>query len=125
LHERLFDDGAVHFLARHASDDVGLLTVEFSSPAPRLCPQGQPNIGPTVIHPNVRNNGIGSALVLVALAGANSAGHETVSVGFDSANPLSRPFWLGRGFQPTGYRLRRAIDVHHQRDPRLPHRTND
>ena len=40
LHERLFDDGAVHFLARRDGDDVGLLTVEFSSPAPRLCPSG-------------------------------------------------------------------------------------
>jgi GNAT superfamily N-acetyltransferase len=125
MHERLFDDGAAHFLARRDGDDVGLLTVEFSSPAPRLCPQGQPYIGPTATHPKVRNNGIGSTLVLVVLDWANSAGHETVSVDFDSANPLSRPFWLGLGFQPTGYRLRRAIDVHHQRARRSPHRTNE
>ena len=57
MHERLFDDGAVHFLARRDGDDVGLLTVEFSSPAPRLCPQGQPYIGPTATHPDVRNYG--------------------------------------------------------------------
>ena len=119
MHERLFEDGAVHFLARRDGDDVGLLTVEFSSPAPRLCPQGQPYIGPTATHPKVRNNGIGSTLVLVVLDWANSAGHKTVSVNFDSANPLSRPFWLGLGFQPTGYRLRPAIDVHHQRAPQV------
>ena len=125
LHERLFDDGAVHFLARREGDDIGLLTVEFSSPAPRLCPQGQPYIGPTATHPDVRNQGVGRALVLVVLDWANSAGHATVSVDFDSANPLSRPFWLGLGFQPTGYRLRRAIDVRHQRRPPPRRRTTD
>ena len=117
MHERLFDDGAVHFLARHEGDDVGLLTVEFSSPAPRLCPHGQPYIGPTATRPSVRHKGIGSTLVVVVLDWAKSAGHETVSVDFDSANPLSRPFWLGLGFHPTGYRLRRSIDVRHQRRP--------
>ena len=125
MHERLFDDGAVHFLARRDGDDVGLLTVEFSSPAPRLCPQGQPYIGPTATHPEARNSGIGSTLVRAVLDWASSAGHETVSVDFDSANPLSRPFWLGLGFQPTGYRLRRAIDVHHQRAPVSPCHTSD
>ncbi len=118
MHERLFDDGAVHFLARRDGDDVGLLTVEFSSPAPRLCPHGQPYIGPTATHPRARNAGVGTALVRFVLDWANTAGHATVSVDFDSANPLSRPFWLGLGFQPTGYRLRRAIAVHHQRRSR-------
>ncbi|HWM21462.1 MAG TPA: GNAT family N-acetyltransferase [Ilumatobacteraceae bacterium] len=118
LHQRLFDEGAIHFLARCEGDDVGLLTVEFSSPAPRLCPQGQPYIGPTATHPSARNKGVGTALVLRALDWADSARHETVSVDFDSANPLSRPFWLGLGFQSTGYRLRRSIDVRHQRRPR-------
>lgn len=124
LHKRLFDGGALHFLARHDGEDAGLLTVEFTSPAPRLCTQGQPYIGPTATHANVRDKGIGSALVRSVLDWAMSAGHEAISVDFDSANPLSRPFWLGLGFQPTGYRLRRAIDVRHQRRPR-PHATND
>ena len=124
LHEQLFDDGAVHFLARRDGHDVGLLTVEFNSPAPRICPQGQPYIGPTATHPGVRNSGIGSALARVVLDWAKSAGHETVSVDFDSANPLSRPFWLGLGFLPTGYRLRRAIDVRHHRR-RRPRETSD
>ena len=125
MHERLFDDGALHFLARSEGDDVGLVTVEFSSPAPRLCRPGQPYIGPTATDPNPRNLGIGTALVLVVLDWAKTAGHETVSVDFDSANPLSRPFWLGLGFQRTGYRLRRAIDVRHQRRPRPPRGTTD
>jgi len=124
LHERLFDDGALHFLASHDGDDVGLLTVEFTSPAPRLCPHGQPYIGPTATHPSVRNKGIGKALVRVVVDWAASDRHETISVDFESANPRSRPFWLGLGFQPTGHRLHRAIEVRHQRRPR-PHRAND
>jgi GNAT superfamily N-acetyltransferase len=110
LHERLLGDGAVHFLARRDSSDVGLVTVEFTSTAPRLCPNAQPYIGPTVTHPSVRGQGIGHALVHRVLEWAHVNGHETVSVDFDSSNPLSRPFWLGLGFEPTGYRVRRMID---------------
>ena len=113
LHERLLDDGAIHFLARRDSRDVGLLTVEFTSPAPRLCPNAQPYIGPTATDPSVRGQGIGRALVQAALISAHTAGHQTVSVDFDSPNPLSRPFWLGAGFEPTGYRVRRMIDASH------------
>jgi GNAT superfamily N-acetyltransferase len=111
LHERLLDDGAVHFLARRDNRDVGLLTVEFTSPAPRLCPNAQPYIGATASHPSVRGQGIGRALVQAVLDWAYVGGHETVSVDFDSSNPLSRPFWLGMGFEPTGYRVRRTIDA--------------
>jgi GNAT superfamily N-acetyltransferase len=110
LHERLLAEGAVHFLARRDSSDVGLITVEFTSPAPRLCPNAQPYIGPTASHPSVRGQGIGHALVHRVMEWAHVNGHETVSVGFDSSNPLSRPFWLGLGFEPTGYRVRRMID---------------
>lgn len=110
-HERLIDEGAVHFLARRDNCDVGLVTVEFTSPAPRLCPNAQPYIGPTASHPSVRGQGIGSGLVQAVLDWAHVSGHETVSVDFDSPNPLSRPFWLGVGFEPTGYRARRTIDV--------------
>jgi hypothetical protein len=59
LHERLLAEGAVHFLARRDSSDVGLVTVELTSPAPRLCPNAQPYIGPTASHPSVRGQGIG------------------------------------------------------------------
>ena len=39
-HRRLMDAGAVHLLARLDGEDVGLLTLETTSPAPRLCPDG-------------------------------------------------------------------------------------
>jgi GNAT superfamily N-acetyltransferase len=110
-HDRLLDEGAVHFLARRDDRDVGLITVEFTSPAPRLCPNGQPYIGATATRPSVRSQGIGSALVHAVLDWAQTNGHATVSVDFDSSNPLSRPFWLGLGFELTGYRTRRSIDV--------------
>ena len=110
VHERLLADGAMHFLARRDSRDVGLVTVEFTSPAPRLCPVAQPYIGATASHPSMRGQGIGHALVRRVLDWASVSGYETVSVDFESSNPLSRPFWLGLGFQPTGYRVRRMID---------------
>jgi GNAT superfamily N-acetyltransferase len=110
-HEALLEQGALHLLARHDSEDVGLLTVEFTSPAPRLCPNGQPYIGSTAAHPSVRGRGVGHALVHHVLDWAHSNGFHTVSVDFESANPLSRPFWLGLRFKPTGYRVRRTIDA--------------
>jgi GNAT superfamily N-acetyltransferase len=111
IHERLFEEGAVHFLARREGNDVGLVTVEFTSPAPRLCPNGQPYIGPTATHPSAQRQGIGHALVHSVLDWAHAAGYRTVSVDFDSPNPRSRPFWLGLGFKPTGYRVHRTIDA--------------
>ncbi|HEY7043050.1 MAG TPA: GNAT family N-acetyltransferase [Nocardioidaceae bacterium] len=111
LHDRLLHEGAAHFLARRDHTDVGLLTVELTSPAPRLCPNAQPYIGATATHPSQRGQGIGRALVEAALDWAYGRGYETVSVDFESANPLARPFWLGIGFEPTGYRVRRMIDA--------------
>lgn len=110
-HARLLDAGAVHLLARIDGLDVGLLTIELTSPAPRLCPDGQPYIGPTATHPSARGRGVGHALVHAALDWAHRHDYLTVSVDFDSPNPLSRPFWTGLGFQPVGYGVRRTIDT--------------
>jgi hypothetical protein len=49
-----------------------------------------------------------------ALAGLLADGHRgfhSVSVDFMPANPLSRPFWLGAGFTPTGYGVARTIQI--------------
>jgi hypothetical protein len=45
VHESLLHDGAIHLLARGAERDVGLLTIEHTVPAPRLCATGSPYIG--------------------------------------------------------------------------------
>jgi GNAT superfamily N-acetyltransferase len=98
-------------VSRDVGRDVGLVTIELESPAPRLCPHGRPYIGASATLPAVRRRGVGHALVHAALTWAHEHGHATVSVDFDSSNPLSRPFWLGLGFEPTGYRARRTIDL--------------
>jgi len=125
-HRALRDNGAVHLLAAlggaeaaalggadHAAlggDDVGLLTIELTSPVPRLCPDGQPYIGPTATVPAARGRGVGHALVDAALTWAHDHGYQWVSVDFETANPLSRPFWLNAGFRPTGYGLLCVIE---------------
>ena len=122
-HRTLRDNGAVHLLAAlggtgHAAHggaalggtDVGLLTIELTSPVPRLCPDGQPYIGPTATVPAARGQGVGHALADAALTWAHDHGYPWVSVDFETSNPLSRPFWLNAGFRPTGYGLFRLIE---------------
>jgi GNAT superfamily N-acetyltransferase len=109
-HRALQHAGAVHLIAALDEHDVGLLTIELTSPVPRLCPQGQPYIGPTATMPDARRRGVGRALVDSALGWAHTHGYQWVSVDFATANPLSRPFWLHAGFRPTGYGLLRLID---------------
>jgi len=46
-HRALREAGAVHLLATLDGHDAGLLTIELTSPVPRLCPDGQPYIGAT------------------------------------------------------------------------------
>ncbi len=116
-HRALREQGAVHLIAAVDGRDVGLLTVESASAAGRLCPSDQPYIGPTATVPDARRHGIGRALVDAALDWAHQNGHQWISVDFAAANPLSRPFWLGNGFRPTGYSLLRLIDPRHTADP--------
>ena len=107
-HAEIFENGCVHLVASLRGRDVGLLTLETNSPAPRLCAHGA-HIGPTATRDDVRGLGVGTALVSAALEEARTQGHRQLSVDFDSRNPLSRPFWLGLGFVATGYRQRRVI----------------
>jgi GNAT superfamily N-acetyltransferase len=109
-HRGLLEAGAVHLLARVGGRDVGLLTLEPDSPVPRLCPEGQPYIGPTATRAEERGRGVGHALVDAALDWAHRHDMATVSVDFDSPNPLSRPFWTGSGFATVGYGVRRTLD---------------
>jgi GNAT superfamily N-acetyltransferase len=109
-HRALREAGAVHLLATLDGRDAGLLTIELTSPVPRLCPDGQPYIGPTAALPAARGKGVGHALVDTTLTWAHDHGYQWVSVDFDTANPLSRPFWLHAGFRPAGYGVLRLID---------------
>jgi hypothetical protein len=58
-HRRLQASGAIHLIASVVRQDVGMLTLETDSPAPRLCPSGDPFIGPR--RPIPRPEGSGSA----------------------------------------------------------------
>ena len=109
-HRTLREGGAVHLVGALDGRDVGLLTIELTSPVPRLCSDGQPYIGPTATLPGARGRGVGRALVDAALTWACARGYQTISVDFDTANPLSRPFWLNAGFHPAGYGVLRLID---------------
>jgi GNAT superfamily N-acetyltransferase len=119
-HRALREGGAVHLLATLDGHHVGLLTIELTSPAPRLCPEGQPYIGPTATLPSARGQGVGHALVDAALTWAYDHGYQWVSVDFDTANPLSRPFWLNAGFHPAGYDVLRLIDGGARSTPNAP-----
>jgi hypothetical protein len=44
-------------------------------------------------------------------ATAATSGAQHCAVGWDSANPLSDPFYRARGFTPARYELRRIIDA--------------
>ena len=59
--------------------------------------------------PAARGRGAGLALVEHALYEAHDNGFETCRLDFRSTNLLASRFWLGRGFHPTHYRLRRDV----------------
>ncbi|MEM9516383.1 MAG: GNAT family N-acetyltransferase [Actinomycetota bacterium] len=108
------NDGHMPLIARVDGVDAGVLIVERVSPErERLLEHERPFIGPTATSPQHRGRGVAAALVAAAVAHAARHGHDSISVSFSSANPLSRPFWLGAGFQPTGYSVVRAIHPAH------------
>jgi len=90
--------------------DERQLTIASTTPAPRLCPAGQPYIGSTVTLPEARRRGVGRALIDAALNWTHRHGFRWISVDFEAANPMSRPFWLEAGLRPTGYGVLRLID---------------
>jgi hypothetical protein len=110
-HRALHHAGATHLLATVDGRDMGLLTIELTSPAPRLCPDGQPYIGPD------RHRSRCARARRRPRPGRHRAQLgprpwlRWVSVDFEPANPLSRPFWLGNGFRPIGYGVLRSIDA--------------
>lgn len=108
-HRDLFRQGAVHFLARVNGHDLGLLTLEFISPAPLLTADDAPFIGPTGVDPASRGTGVGRALVDAALRWSREHDFDRIGVSYNTANLSSRPFWRGCGFKQTGWKLARRL----------------
>jgi GNAT superfamily N-acetyltransferase len=108
-HRDLLRLGAVHFLARLDGHDLGLLTLELTSPSPLLTADDAPYIGPTAVDPASRGTGVGRALVDAALRWCREQDLHHVGVSFNPPNLSSRPFWQGCGFRPTGWKLARRL----------------
>lgn len=108
-HRDLLRHGAVHFLAHRDGHDLGLLTLEFTSPAPLLTADDAPFVGPTVVDPASRGTGVGRTLVDAAVRWCREHDLERIGVSFNTSNLSSRSFWRGYGFKPTGWKLARRL----------------
>ncbi|MEM6645000.1 MAG: GNAT family N-acetyltransferase [Bacteroidota bacterium] len=109
LHGKLAQKGGAHLIATLDGQDVGVLTLDVMSHAPALCPKDQPFIGSTATTAEARGRGVGTAMVEAALRWAAEHGHHGVTVSFQPSNRVSRRFWLGAGFIPTGFWSLRVI----------------
>ncbi|MFN0094725.1 MAG: GNAT family N-acetyltransferase, partial [Dehalococcoidia bacterium] len=63
-----------------------------------------------IVGQQARSGGIGSALLSHSMQWAREAGHLTSSLHFAAQNFSAAPFWLGQGFRPITYTMRRVID---------------
>jgi GNAT superfamily N-acetyltransferase len=59
---------------------------------------------------DIRQRGIGTALLNHSLEWARSAGYRNCAVEFESANIIGSRFWYGNGFKPVCYSLARRVD---------------
>ena len=101
--------GAVHSSPVVNGHDLGLLTLEFISPAPLLTADDAPFIGPTGVDPASRGTGVGRAPVDAALRWSREHDFDRIGVSYNTANLSLRPFWRGCGFKRTGWKLARRL----------------
>lgn len=108
-HRTVETNGGVHLIASVDGDDVGVLTLEAKGIERGLCPDDQPFIGETATVEDARGLGVGTALVEAAMQWAAHRDHAGVTVSFQPSNRVSRRFWLGAAFEPTGFWTVRTI----------------
>jgi ribosomal protein S18 acetylase RimI-like enzyme len=101
--EYLAEPGVTYFVAERDGKPLGHLILERQSDS-----ETELTIAATA--PEARGLGVGSALTDLALGWAHDQGFETVVTDWRSANLLAASFWIGRGFEPTAYRLFRRIE---------------
>ena len=102
--EYLAEDGVAYFVAARGEEPLGHLILERVDES-----ETELTIAATV--PAARGLGVGRALTKFALAWAWEHGYRTCITDWRSANLLAARFWPSMGFEPTAYRLFRAITL--------------
>jgi GNAT superfamily N-acetyltransferase len=99
------------WLAEHEGETVAGMGLEpFHTNASTII-RAEKTISITTAFTREKRRGQGIARVLLdhALKWAKSAGYQRCAVDFESANISGSGFWLGQGFEPVCYSLRRRV----------------
>ena len=108
------DSGLAFWMARAGKEAAGVYTVRRPPLTPSAVEMDAvpdcPYIDLAYTEPAWQGRGVGLALLDHVLREARAAGHARISVGWETANPLSSRFWPRQGFAPLALRLARHID---------------
>ena len=100
-----------YFLAVQDGEAVAMQTFLHPGFSPGIIgPEHNVYLFDGVVREGVRSSGLGSALLAHTMAWAHTAGYETCTLHFASANPSGGPFWLGHGFRPIEHAMQRHVD---------------
>jgi len=107
------DGDAIAFMELEPSSRLGVVMPVFD--------EANVTITGAFTKEDIRQRGIGTALLNHSLEWARSAGYKNCAVEFESTNIIGSSFWYGKGFQPVCYSLLRHIDeriawAHEDRD---------
>ena len=83
-----------------AGELVGLLTAHAGWPVPVYAPVSFVHVDDLFVHPSVRGQGLGAALLDAVRAWATQIGAEEVRAGVLAANVAGHDFWTEQGAQP-------------------------
>jgi GNAT superfamily N-acetyltransferase len=99
------------WLAELESETVAGIGLEPSSPDAAAIIRAEKTISITsaFTQEKWRGQGIATALLDHSLKWAKSSGYQRCAVDFESANISGSGFWLGQGFEPVCYTLRRQV----------------
>jgi len=109
--ERLQEPANAHFVAYRDGRPMGMNT--FMPPAflsLLLAPEASVYLLEGFVYSQFRGGGVGRALLARSMAWAREQGYRWCALHFAAPNISGASFWLGSGFRPAEYRLRRHID---------------
>jgi GNAT superfamily N-acetyltransferase len=111
LRSALGDPGQAILLGGARRDQpVGVLCIGPARGSPLFIPDDAAYIGDTAVLDGHRGAGVGSDLLEGALGWAREQGYRHLTLHFATSNAVSSAFWVGHGFVPVMYHLRRTID---------------